>query len=74
VFVCNLFFRWPKEWWGWYFYLTSLIIPGLIAVVSTVWFMWGGIRDLKQLFRDLESRKIDNNDNGQVLEKDEIVR
>ena len=74
VFVCNLFFRWPKEWWGWYFYLTSLIIPGLIAVVSTVWFMWGGIRDLKQLFRDLENRKIDNNDNGQVLEKDEIVR
>lgn len=36
--------------------------------------MWGGIRDLRQLFRDLEKRQIDNNDNGQVLEKDEIVR
>ena len=34
----------------------------------------GGIRDLRQLFRDLKKRQIDNNDNGQVLEKDEIVR
>lgn len=46
----------------------------MIAVISAVWFMWGGIRDLRQLFRDLEKRQIDNNDNGQVLKKDEIVR
>ena len=71
VVVCNFFFRWPQSWWGWYFYIVYLLIPGLVGVITTVWFMWGGVRDLKQLFIDLENRKIDENDNGQVLENDE---
>ena len=70
VMVCNLFFEWPRSWWNWYFYLTSLVIPSLIGIVTTVWFLWGGIRDLRQLFIDLENRKEDINDNGQILSTD----
>ena len=44
-----------------------LLIPGIIAVVSTVWFMWGGFKDIKNLFINLENRKIDESDNGQIL-------
>lgn len=70
VMVCNLFFEWPRSWWNWYFYLTSLVIPSLIGIVTTVWFLWGGIRDLRQLFIDLEKRNEDVNDNGQILSSD----
>lgn len=74
VVICNCFFRWPKEWWGWYFYINGLLVPGIIAIFTTVWFMWGGIVDMKHFIHDLEVRKIDNEDNGQVLEKDQIVK
>ena len=42
-------------------------IPAIVGLISTVWFLWGGIRDTKQLFIDLEKRKEDPNDNGQLL-------
>lgn len=38
----------------------------VIGTVSTVWFVWGGIRDGIRLFRDLESRTRDSRDNGLV--------
>ena len=46
--------------------MTSLIIPIIVGCVSTVWFMWGGIRDSRRLFRDLEARVTDASDNGFV--------
>lgn len=68
VIVWNLFAPWPAHWWGYYFFLTALVIPGLIAVISTVWFSWGGTRDLIRLFRDLQAqRQADPHDNGQVI-------
>lgn len=68
VIVWNLFAPWPAHWWGYYFFLTALVIPGLIAVISTVWFSWGGTRDLIRLFRDLQAqRQEDPHDNGQVI-------
>ena len=41
-------------------------MPGFIAAISSVWFTIGGIRDLRQLFRDLRTREIDVLDNGRV--------
>jgi hypothetical protein len=35
-------------------------------MVCTVWFIWGGLRDLRRLFRDLETRVRDDSDNGFV--------
>ena len=60
---------WPKAWWGEYYYVVHLIVPICIGLVSTVWFMWGGIKDCLQLFRDLDARVIDVNDNGMVWKK-----
>ena len=37
-----------SPWWGTYYYVTSLIIPIIVGCVSTVWFMWGGIRDSRR--------------------------
>ncbi len=58
---------WPKEWWGYYYLITGVVIESVIGVCSTVWFMWGGTRDVFRLFRDLRLRKDNPLDNGSVV-------
>lgn len=72
VIIFNLFFEWPKIWWDWYFYIVNLLVPTLAGIVTTVWFMWGGVRDLRRLFVDLANRREDAADNGQILDEDKI--
>lgn len=64
VLVWNTVKPWPMSWWGEYYYVVHLIVPIVIGLVSTVWFMWGGIRDAIRLFRDLDARMADEADNG----------
>ena len=66
VALWNAISPWPKERWSIYFLIVFLIVPGFIAAISSVWFTIGGIRDLRQLFRDLRTREIDVLDNGRV--------
>ncbi len=70
TFIIVLFWHWisPRdtEWWGKYFLIVSLIVPGIVAAISTVWFTIGGIKDLKQMFRDLRKRFDNPLDNGSV--------
>jgi len=66
VVVWNLFSPWPIEWWGHYFLIVSLVIPGIAAAVTAVWFTWGSSRDLISLFRDLKHRVANPLDNGMV--------
>ncbi|MBC2600332.1 sodium:solute symporter family protein [Puniceicoccus vermicola] len=66
VFIWNLISPWPDEWWSNYFYITSLLVTAILGIVSTFWFLIGGVIDLRKLFRDLAAR-IDNPlDNGMV--------
>jgi len=62
----NIFSPWPIEWWGHYFLILQLIVPAILAAITTVWFTVGGIIDMRQLFKDLRSRKDNPLDNGQV--------
>ena len=70
VWIWNIISPWPAHWWTTYYFVTNFAILGVIGVVSTVWFTWGGSRDLYRLFRDLANKKDDFTDNGQVR-KDE---
>jgi Na+/proline symporter len=64
--IWNFFSPWSNEWWSTYFFITSLVVTAVLGIVSTVWFLIGGIVDLRKLFHDLASR-IDNPlDNGMV--------
>ena len=64
VLLWNLARPWPAKWWSTYYCATALIVPIVTGCVTTVWFMWGGIRDGIRLFRDLEKRVADAGDNG----------
>ncbi len=67
VAVWNIVSPWPGWWWNWNFYITMLLVPGIVGCIATVWFMTGGIIDSVRLFKDLKKRKEDPDDNGQVL-------
>ncbi|MGE4564418.1 MAG: sodium:solute symporter [Victivallaceae bacterium] len=66
VAVWNFFAPWKLEWWSHYFLLVALVIPGLMAAVTAVWFSIGGVIDLRRLFRDLAARQVDDLDDGRV--------
>lgn len=66
VIIWNAVSPWPIEWWGQYFFLVYLLVPGIMAAISTFWFGIGGFIDLFRLFRDLKAREANHLDNGQV--------
>jgi solute:Na+ symporter, SSS family len=66
VLIWNLISPWPTAWWSTYFFITSLVVTGILGIVSTFWFLIGGIIDLRALFRDLAARSDDPLDNGMV--------
>lgn len=61
---------WIKPWsnsnWLSFWHVTAIGLPMLITVVTGLWFTWGGIHDIRALFRSLRTYKIDNSDNGTV--------
>jgi Na+/proline symporter len=66
VAIWNLFSPWKIEWWSNYFLVVFLVVPGIIATISTVWFTIGGFIDLRRLFVDLRLRKTNVLDDGRV--------
>lgn len=68
IVIWNAIWPWPHSWWTVKFFITTLLIPGIVGVISTIWFMIGGSLDAVQLFRDLKKRVEDPNDNGQILD------
>ena len=66
VLVWNLIDPWPFAWWGWYFLITFLIIPGTMAVITAIWFGICGTTDLRRMFRALAERIASPLDNGRV--------
>jgi Na+/proline symporter len=66
VLIWNWFSPLSPQWWSGYFLVTNLIVSAAVGVVSTVWFMIGGIMDMGKMFRDLEARKDNPLDDGWV--------
>ena len=69
VLAWNMISKWKLESWGTYFFVTLFAIPCALGVFTTFWFLIGGIKDMRQLFRDLAARQIDENDNGFVTKQ-----
>ena len=66
VVIWNLFDPWPMSWWGYYFLIVFLIVPGAMAAFTAVWFGICGAIDLRAMFRDLKNRVTNPLDDGRV--------
>jgi Na+/proline symporter len=66
VLIWNFISPWPPQWWSTYFFITSLVVTGLLGIISTFWFLIGGIIDVRKLFVDLAARSDNPLDNGMV--------
>jgi SSS family solute:Na+ symporter len=64
--IAYLIHPWPDSGWLAYWRFFVIVVPVLFAVVMTVWFTWGGIRDTINLFQRLETERINPLDDGMV--------
>ena len=65
--VWNTIKPWPNEWWTTWFFIYQIIVPGIVAVISTVWFTIGGTWDLRRMFKRLEEKEVSILDDGCVI-------
>jgi SSS family solute:Na+ symporter len=68
VTVWCLMFPLPVSWWSTYFYSTGILLPLVVGVVTTIWFTWGGIRDLRRMMARLKLARTRPADDGAVSE------
>jgi solute:Na+ symporter, SSS family len=57
---------WPNDVWLGFWHVTAIGLPILVTVVTGIWFTWGGIHDIRALFKSLKTYKVDDTDNGTV--------
>ena len=69
--VWNLVSPWPTSWWSQYWRVTAVLVPLIIGAGTAVWFTWGGLRDLRRLFRSLRTVQRDARDDGTVVAEPE---
>ncbi|HEY9248639.1 MAG TPA: sodium:proline symporter [Rariglobus sp.] len=65
--IWNLISPWPLVWWSRFWHVVGIGIPVVITVVVGVWFTWGGVRDIRALFRRLATTEVNDNDSGFVV-------
>jgi SSS family solute:Na+ symporter len=59
---------WSLETWGRYWFINSILLPLAVGVITSVWLTWGGVRDLRRLFRDLRTCERSALDDGMVID------
>ena len=64
--IWNAISPWPTAYWGIYFFIVFLLVPGIMAAITAVWFGIGGAIDLRRMFYDLAHREINTLDDGRV--------
>jgi SSS family solute:Na+ symporter len=65
--IWNLIAPWSTETWIDYSYFTGISLPVFFAVVTAFWFTWGGVKDMRSLFRRLKGQRINALDDGTVV-------
>ena len=58
--------KFTNNGWANFFFFKFLLIPGIAAFFTSIWFTIGGIHDIFCMFRDLKARVANPLDNGMV--------
>lgn len=59
--------RWSDQTWADYFWIMGIVFPLFVGVITSVWFTWGGVRDLRRMFRSLSTQQRNALDDGRVV-------
>ena len=59
--------RWPKDWWVDWFFINDFGLYLAVGLIAMVWFSWGVVRDLKRLFKRIDSQEQNVDDDGRVV-------
>lgn len=62
---------WSESTWSSYWHYTAIWLPFVVATAMVIWFTWGGLRDIRQLFIRLRTVKRDEHDDGTVTHQRE---
>ena len=65
--IANLIHPWPIQVWSVFWEIVGLGLPILLAVITGIWFIWGGVLDMRKFFRRLQEQKINHLDDGTVV-------
>lgn len=65
--IWNIVAPWPESAWSQFWHVAGIGIPIVLTAVTGVWFTWGGVRDIRALFRRLRLEKSNPLDNGIVV-------
>lgn len=68
VSLWNLHAPWATESWARYYHVVGIGVPIVFAVVTGLWFTWGGFRDMASLFRRLKAERPSVSDDGTVVD------
>ncbi|MBE2203702.1 MAG: sodium:proline symporter [Chthoniobacterales bacterium] len=63
----NLIAPWPNSVWSTFWHVQAISIPIFMAVATSIWFTWGGTRDIRDLLRRLKGETINHLDDGTVV-------
>jgi SSS family solute:Na+ symporter len=69
ILVWNLVPQWrwsTHRFTQWFFFNTYSLGIGL-GLITTIWFTWGGLRDLRRMFVTLRTQRQDIQDDGRVI-------
>lgn len=65
--IWNLISPWPLSAWSSFWHFFGIVMPVFFTVLTGIWFTWGGVRDIRDLFRRLSQAKVNPLDNGVVV-------
>jgi len=63
----NLISPWPEHLWSSFWHFFGISVPIVMSFVTAIWFTWGGLRDIRRLFRALSAQTINHLDDGTVV-------
>jgi SSS family solute:Na+ symporter len=64
--IVYLIHPWPDAVWTSYWHVTTIWMPLVIGIGTTLWFTIGCVSDLRDFFHRLRTEKIDSSDDGTV--------
>jgi solute:Na+ symporter, SSS family len=62
----NYFSRWPDSFWPPFWHIVGLGFPIFFALITGVWFTWGGVLGIGRFFKRLRAERINHLDDGTV--------